>query len=263
MTVYPRVCGGTRHHRARRGGGHGLSPRVRGNLFSDLVRAFFRGSIPACAGEPNPPKKALDKREVYPRVCGGTAWCYGYWRGPEGLSPRVRGNPPHAAGRATAARSIPACAGEPCATSCGHEYAGVYPRVCGGTGLAATVNDPEIGLSPRVRGNPVPSDAMRDSARSIPACAGEPHPGRRGLGQPMVYPRVCGGTALLAGLPGSGRGLSPRVRGNQRVHHADLPEPGSIPACAGEPAATAGTWPASRVYPRVCGGTRLTRSPTT
>ena len=30
--VYPRECGGTAHARARNATGHGLSPRVRGNL---------------------------------------------------------------------------------------------------------------------------------------------------------------------------------------------------------------------------------------
>ena len=52
------------------------------------------GSIPACAGEPfdNPGKRLLSK--VYPRVCGGTLDRLGLLRINQGLSPRVRGNPP-------------------------------------------------------------------------------------------------------------------------------------------------------------------------
>ena len=73
---------------------------------------------------------------------------------------------------------------------------------------------------------------------------------------PRVYPRVCGGTYIIANNADDSDGLSPRVRGNR----AGAPEPvdisrsipacagnlvvdcqayrlvGSIPACAGEPA---------------------------
>ena len=46
------------------------------------------------------------------------------------------------------------------------------------------------------------------------------------------------------------------VRGNPRRRRADPDRCGSIPACAGEPnAGPAGQW-LSRVYPRMCGGTR-------
>ena len=43
------------------------------------------------------------------------------------------------------------------------------------------------------------------------------------------------------------------------VEPADSPMPGSIPACAGEPSATAG-WPTKNgVYPRLRGGTSSTQ----
>ena len=98
------------------------------------------------------------------------------------------------------------------------------------------------GLSPRVRGNPMSARAGADGRRSIPACAGEPFRGN------------CGG--------GLAQGLSPRVRGNL-FRCPPLPHrPGSIPACAGEPGATATKGNLSRVYPRVCGGTRKCRKET-
>ena len=54
--------------------------------------------------------------------------------------------------------------------------------------------------------------------------------------QVRVYPRVCGGAGAIA--PGSDPGYI-----------------GSIPACAGEPAAPIGpAMGSTRVYPRVCGG---------
>ncbi len=52
------------------------------------------------------------------------------------------------------------------------------------------------------------------------------------------------------------RGLSPRVRGNLRVGVNGPDIAGSIPACAGEPSAPAGSHSLQRVYPRVCGGTQ-------
>ena len=54
--VYPRVCGGTYSVSARAFAPYGLSPRVRGNRHERNCLARFainRGSIPACAGEPN------------------------------------------------------------------------------------------------------------------------------------------------------------------------------------------------------------------
>ena len=111
------------------------------------------------------------------------------------------------------------------------------------------------GLSPRVRGNHerVPNEGLLP--RSIPACAGEPcwlswRPQRA-----RVYPRVCGGTPFEKRRNFVDKGLSPRVRGNL-VHFYQKPiGKRSIPACAGEPIASAHLYVVDRVYPRVCGGT--------
>ena len=197
-----------------------------------------------------------------------------------GLSPRVRGNHhlrPHSQ---PAARSIPACAGEPPAKAGGRRRPGVYPRVCGGTLLSGGAGAVRPGLSPRVRGNQVGQNAGQLGDRSIPACAGEP-PGRgRGWRRGGVYPRVCGGTLRSAGRDPLGEGLSPRVRGNPsstpplataaptspvglsprvRGNPAAVTGPrrpaGSIPACAGEPWRRCSGFRPCRVYPRVCGGT--------
>ena len=71
-----------------------------------------------------------------------------------------------------------------------------------------------------------------------------------------VYPRVCGGTGITSPMTATHSGLSPRVRGN-RHHLADDRHPfRSIPACAGEPAASGSSRASPMVYPRVCGGTR-------
>ena len=111
---------------------------------------------------------------VYPRVCGGT----GIFGLPEavvqGLSPRVRGNRSPVVQIAGNPGSIPACAGEPFRYVPEPKVREVYPRVCGGTHQSTHSLMQWMGLSPRVRGNPVCTVIKSMYARSIPACAGEP-----------------------------------------------------------------------------------------
>ena len=70
-----------------------------------------------------------------------------------------------------------------------------------------------------------------------------------------VYPRVCGGTDTLLDGVEYHEGLSPRVRGNRVMQLPTDIDQRSIPACAGEPTTVLSSVMASRVYPRVCGGT--------
>ena len=153
--------------------------------------------------------------------------------------------------------SIPACAGEPSTKAAAIPRAVVYPRVCGGTQGDGLKGDLARGLSPRVRGNLWGESRWPICSGSIPACAGEPPLPPLVGGKYGVYPRVCGGTQMVARLWTPEQGLSPRVRGNRGVD----PGPGvggrSIPACAGEPPSVCGWTSLSRVYPRVCGGTTV------
>ena len=161
-----------------------------------------------------------------------------------------------AAAFSPSARSIPACAGEPQRRFPSHPAWQVYPRVCGGTLDAGVVKQQGVGLSPRVRGNPLRLNLNLAAVGSIPACAGEPHPPSPRRGSPPVYPRVCGGTPPLGHYPAPRRkvyprvcggtrrsvlddrqreGLSPRVRGNPSASAYPTGRRRSIPACAGEP----------------------------
>ena len=233
----------------------GLSPRVRGNHVYVVSAPWQHGSIPACAGEPFFCPLQREAIRVYPRVCGGTWSDLAGEQIAEGLSPRVRGNPFTGGGGGSDGGSIPACAGEPWPGASLRYRCRVYPRVCGGTPFRVQSNDNVPGLSPRVRGNPLPRPVKRQCAGSIPACAGEPWSSPPALAKSRVYPRVCGGT--LGGIGGEHRelGLSPRVRGNPAKYaNAERPH-GSIPACAGEPAFHRYVVSISGVYPRVCGGT--------
>ena len=257
--VYPRVCGGTSVARLRARLRVGLSPRVRGNHSAPQIPGPPARSIPACAGEPTPFSTAASPPRVYPRVCGGTFWDAAADFLEQGLSPRVRGNRLCRDRGVRGVGSIPACAGEPRSRRSCRASGTVYPRVCGGTHVIKCRDCGRHGLSPRVRGNPDQGHGPPDGRRSIPACAGEPAFWRATGIAPAVYPRVCGGTGVLAHYLYPFQGLSPRVRGNLILQLSFLSPAGSIPACAGEPVVARDCRSPSWVYPRVCGGTQTRR----
>ena len=111
--VYPRACGGTKMMPWPTANSPGLSPRVRGNRIGLGKVSPRLGSIPARAGEPGSAVRRPDRREVYPRACGGTRRGSTTASATAGLSPRVRGNPRAPRRRQRCTRSIPARAGEP------------------------------------------------------------------------------------------------------------------------------------------------------
>ncbi len=129
-----------------------------------------------------------------------------------------------------------------------------YPRVCGGISFSTPPSRIFIGLSPRVRGNPVYLLSQLDAARPIPACEGESK--RPTLRPPFswAYPRVCGGIRLPEGVTSYSYGLSPRVRGNLPRGLFGCLKLRPIPACAGESFGTSASVFHTTAYPRVCGG---------
>ena len=114
-----------------------------------------------------------------------------------------------------------------------------------------------LGLSPRVRGNPLASHLRERASGSIPACAGEPIHLCGECTVSRVYPRVCGGTRDVLQARQLLDGLSPRVRGNPTMACGRSSATRSIPACAGEPQNKTSKKLVEKVYPRVCGGTRF------
>ena len=253
--VYPRVYGGTHPPPDVHSIGPGLSPRVRGNRHHQGLRLAVYGSIPACTGEPSTPFARATRRQVYPRVYGGTADGSVVSETVNGLSPRVRGNLGDEPHKMLGVRSIPACTGEPSLRCFSHHMRWVYPRVYGGTLGLVLAADLEDGLSPRVRGNPTRLDSMGQDTRSIPACTGEPADRQRRYPLRGVYPRVYGGTYTRNPTRAKQNGLSPRVRGNLSVGDTQYQERRSIPACTGEPLLSEIFRGVKAVYPRVYGGT--------
>ena len=230
------------YNAVRISGSTSLSPRVRGNRTPSACERRHRGSIPACAGEPNISGPFIVQRRVYPRVCGGTIETGSENRRRQGLSPRVRGNPMSFGPVDELQRSIPACAGEPQGIVYVRNDVGVYPRVCGGTPCHLPDPPGVSGLSPRVRGNRGGPVRRSGLSGSIPACAGEPNFFFDDGEIYRVYPRVCGGTVGSKRPGQSAKGLSPRVRGNPLSPSGPPRSIGSIPACAGEP------YPCSLLY---------------
>ena len=190
------------------------------------------GSIPACAGEPCQVYLIVDGLAVYPRVCGGTRYRRRERHLRSRLSPRVRGNLQGTVVSLPRLRSIPACAGEP------------QEIIQSESERAA--------LSPRVRGNLTPSSKPGVGQGSIPACAGEPDAAKAQRRFRKLYPRVCGGTPVTRSCVGARKALS-RVCGGTLLRCVVATGDGSIPACAGEPAACGNRRRAGRVYPACAG----------
>ena len=252
--VYPRECGGTAISGSPVQSTYGLSPRVRGNQRRREEDGVGFGSIPASAGEPtdrSPPPRRI---RVYPRECGGTCADQDDGRLDQGLSPRVRGNRRRGRASPVDQGSIPASAGEPQGDGLWRRRSRVYPRECGGTVSRIGRKRRAPGLSPRVRGNLALRRRARRRAGSIPASAGEPKPGDRRGQRQGVYPRECGGTALVGVWGGNWSGLSPRVRGNpgafgrRRAFRRVYPR-----ECGGTAARTTLLWPRRGLSPRVRG----------
>src|SRR5690606_33036866 len=113
----------------------------------------------------------------------------------------------------------------------------VDPRVRGG------VEDPGAGVgmsagrSPRARGSPMFTRLPTTESGSIPACAGEPPWPHVGWGPSRVDPRVRGGAVATDFSVLTPPGRSPRARGSPIGGVDGIFDLGSIPACAGEPAA--------------------------
>ncbi len=181
--------------------------------------------------------------------------------GLRGLSPRVRGNRQLLSNHAKRLGSIPARAGQPHAGRQSERRRTVYPRACGATLSPKCPPAFDVGLSPRVRGNPADLGVWGKPRRSIPARAGQP--AGRGVRylRAGVYPRACGATYIGVVNRIFENGLSPRVRGNLANLTIKREEIRSIPARAGQPPISLNDNVRYKVYPRACGATTISVIP--
>ena len=124
----------------------------------------------------------------------------------------------------------------------------------GGNAIHHIRTQGEIGLSPRGRGKPHCEPPVDESARSIPAWAGETPLHKPRAGPKKVYPRVGGGNSTSALVCARSPGLSPRGRGKPSRIISQIFSRGSIPAWAGETTMLLRRPTLIWVYPRVGGG---------
>ena len=251
--VYPRVYGESGFKELQLRADEGLSPRVRGILLHVPAGRRQRRSIPACTGNPSWTAPTTAYGRVYPRVYGESQTRKPVAMGIQGLSPRVRGILPDAVADWWWSRSIPACTGNPPATRFDSRTSTVYPRVYGESTVQPLAIRPSPGLSPRVRGIRAAASPDHRHGGSIPACTGNPSTSRSRRWSAAVYPRVYGESYPNNSQGNRGRGLSPRVRGIRRPTSTSPGNPGSIPACTGNPPARCTAVRRCRVYPRVYG----------
>ena len=135
----------------------------------------------------------------------------------------------------------------------GFSCLGDHPRVCGehATGASTQVNC--TGSSPRMRGTPAVTEATNNTARIIPAYAGNTPAACWKSWQAWDHPRVCGEHQSCLQRIRLSRGSSPRMRGTLRGLTLGLDSPGIIPAYAGNTSFEATFLPDPWDHPRVCG----------
>ena len=200
-----------------------------------LVVIQHRGSIPAWAGKPARPRRTPSCSTVHPRVGGETMNGRLYRPRFFGPSPRGRGNRGLTFVAHNDSRSIPAWAGKPATQASASCSTRVHPRVGGETTALSVGAGATFGPSPRGRGNRRRGGRCRGASRSIPAWAGKPTTFRSLIPAFRVHPRVGGETVYHRPFKRSGRGPSPRGRGNRAPLHPRRPLSRSIPAWAGKP----------------------------
>ena len=113
--------------------------------------------------------------------------------------------------------SIPALTGKPPPQPSPGTTNRVYPRAYGETQPPRCAQSRSRGLSPRLRGNPPRANHRTRLGGSIPALTGKPRAFDLEARVAEVYPRAYGETATTYSGAQTNKGLSPRLRGNQRV----------------------------------------------
>ena len=257
--VHPRMRG--EHERPGRLFQHegGPSPHARGTPHPRTGRHPQRRSIPACAGNTLPAGSARRRSSVHPRMRGEHARLCPQPDQRSGPSPHARGThwmakegsrkfggpSPHARGtlagqRADLAahRSIPACAGNTLRWSSSRSPLPVHPRMRGEHGLVSCDESSWRGPSPHARGTQDIDNAAHKCTRSIPACAGNTELELRSAQGGPVHPRMRGEHAFFGAHFFAPPGPSPHARGTRWQRCGISTRSRSIPACAGNTAAS-------------------------
>ncbi len=200
---------------------------------------------------------------VHPRVGGEHQRCNAQCRVSHGSSPRGRGTLLKSTAQVLNIRFIPAWAGNTIDTGVMHRLSPVHPRV-GGEHFHQTMTAAHrLGSSPRGRGTLQRQPRTGQTARFIPAWAGNtPDPAPAGFFLP-VHPRVGGEHCDQLVDRSRGFGSSPRGRGTLGCVTGGLGQYRFIPAWAGNTRVGSTYWPRPAVHPRVGGEHGLVIIPNT
>ena len=212
---------------------NGLSPLARGTHYRKRPDHHDHRFIPAGAGNTSRRTGPRTAKPVYPR-----------WRGEHididpvaadmaGLSPLARGTPFRESEYYCGYRFIPAGAGNTHSREQQARALAVYPRWRGEHDTSHYEMSASGGLSPLARGTQRPSQRLSQTARFIPAGAGNTkHSRSLSTGKP-VYPRWRGEHCIpIADIPLES-GLSPLARGTLTLSGHDVSNWRFIPAGAG------------------------------
>ena len=167
---HPRACGANSSTIKSITVPSGSSPRVRGKLVLGVVGLAGSRIIPARAGQTHVNACKLMIRPDHPRACGANSFQPPIIGLDYGSSPRVRGKRPRSRRTAHHQRIIPARAGQTTHGHAGNGQGPDHPRACGANVKCFSINEPEYGSSPRVRGKQ--SDFMRKLLSAGPSIIG-------------------------------------------------------------------------------------------
>ena len=170
----------------------GRSPRARGSPKDAIFKLLATGSIPACAGKPEPCVWRPVALRVDPRVRGEAPPLGELIQLEPGRSPRARGSLASISASLDNLRSIPACAGKPLYAFLLCRINRVDPRVRGEALSRRNSKDQKWGRSPRARGSRFLPRGVCGRHGSIPACAGKPEGTHDNVRCLRVDPRVRG-----------------------------------------------------------------------
>ena len=150
-----------------------------------------------------------------------------------GSSPRARGTDLRHQFAGCERRFIPACAGNRKGGTLNQRQISVHPRVRGEQEPRPERMNVRDGSSPRARGTANPLRAIAAGFRFIPACAGNSLTRRRRVALTPVHPRVRGEQLHGLRMLDPAIGSSPRARGTGSPHRPCAHPGRFIPACAG------------------------------
>ena len=231
----------------------GSSPRVRGRARRRRAACVRAGLIPAGAGQTSGTVSACCFASAHPRWCGADSR-RGVGRSRlRGSSPRVRGRPPVVRVDHAGAGLIPAGAGQTCLDGVVTVVFPAHPRGCGADLRHRVRVLFRLGSSPLVRGRLRVLRKIRHNRGLIPVGAGQTK-GRRTMPRNSgAHPRRCGADFAGDAVAVSVQGSSPQVRGRLARDATATPQPGLIPAGAGQTPSAPWKASAQRAHPRRCG----------